>query len=171
MSNLAQRKTEALDKCLDWICGSIDELNLSLDALGCHFGLKVLSEMNMLSSLYNRKLINRYDDRIKKIISFTTEQLGRVGYLDGLVRRPESLTLYAFIYKSLYECGLKLQEFRNAIVVAVDQEAVNSRERIPFGMMDLCYALNNANIRHPFPTLRSLYHKTLLAKDPAILPP
>jgi hypothetical protein len=82
---------------------------------------------------------------------------------------PESLTLYAFIYKSLYECGLKLQEFRNAITEAVDQEAVNSRERIPFGMMDLCYALNKANIRHPFPTLRSLYHKTLLAKDPAIL--
>ena len=52
---------------------------------------------------------------------------------------------------------------------AVDQEAVNSRERIPFGMMDLCYALNKANIRNPFPTLRSLYHKTLLAKDPAIL--
>jgi hypothetical protein len=168
-SYLAQRKIEALDKCLDWICGSIDEFNFSLDALGCHFGLKVLSEMNMLSSLYNRKLIHRYDDRIKKIISFTTEQLGRVGYLDGLVRMPESLSLYAFIYKSLYECGLKLQEFRNAIMAAVDQEAVNSRERIPFGMMDLCYALNKANIKHPFPTLRSLYYKTLLAKDPAIL--
>jgi hypothetical protein len=168
VSYLAQRRTEALDKCLDWICGSIDEFNLSLDDLGCHFGLKVLSEVNLLSSLYTRKL-NRYDDRIKKIISFTTEQLGRVGYLDGLVRMPESLTLYAFIYKSLYECGLKLQEFRNAITEAVDQEAVNSRERIPFGMMDLCYALNKANIRHPFPTLRSLYHKTLLAKDPAIL--
>ena len=168
VSYLAQRRTEALDKCLDWICGSIDEFNLSLDGLDCHFGLKVLSEMNLLSSLYTRKL-NRYDHRIKKIISFTTEQLGRVGYLDGIVRMPESLTLYAFIYKSLYECGFKLQEFRNAITEAVDQEAVNSRERIPFGMMDLCYALNKANIRHPFPTLRSLYHKTLLAKDPAIL--
>ena len=168
VSYLAQRRTEALDKCLDWICGSIDEFNLSLDGLDCHFSLKVLSEMNLLSSLYSRKL-NRYDHRIKKIISFTTEQLGRVGYLDGLVRMPESLTPYAFIYKSLYECGVKLQEFRNAIMAAVDQEAVNSRERIPFGMMDLCYALNKANIRNPFPTLRSLYHKTLLAKDPAIL--
>ena len=168
VSYLAQRRTEALDKCLDWICGSIDEFNLSLDGLDSHYTLKVLSEMNLLSSLYSRKL-NRYDHRIKKIISFTTEQLGRVGYLDGLVRMPESLTPYAFIYKSLYECGVKLQEFRNAIMAAVDQEAVNSRERIPFGMMDLCYALNKANIRHPFPTLRSLYHKTLLAKDPAIL--
>jgi hypothetical protein len=165
MSNLTQRRSEAFDKCLDWICENIYEL----DALDCHFGLKVLSEMNVLCSLYKRKLNNIYDDRINKIIFFTTEQLRRVGYLDGLARMPESLTFYAFIYKSLYECGLKLQEFRNAIVAAVDQEAVNSRERIPFGMMDLCYALNKANIRHPFPTLRSLYHKTLLAKDPAIL--
>ncbi|MGC2669280.1 MAG: hypothetical protein WA220_08875 [Candidatus Nitrosopolaris sp.] len=165
MSNLTQRRSEAFDKCLDWICENIYEL----DALDCHFGLKVLSEMNLLCSLYKRKLNNIYDDRINKIIFFTTEQLRRVGYLDGLARMPESLSFYAFIYKSLYECGLKLQEFRNAIVAAVDQEAVNSRERIPFGMMDLCYALNKANIRHPFPTLRSLYHKTLLAKDPAIL--
>lgn len=166
---LSQRRTKALDKCLDWLCGSIDEFNLSLDGLGCHFGLKVLSEMTLLCSLYRRKPINTYDDRINKIISFTTEQLGRIGYLDGLVRMPESLTPYAFIYKSLYECGLKLHEFRNAIVAAVHQEAVNSRERIPFGMMDLCYALNKANIRHPFPTLRSLYHKTLLSKEPSIL--
>ena len=142
MYNLTQRRSEAFDKCLDWIYGNIYEFNLSLDALDCQFGLKVLSEMNVLCSLYKRKLNNRYDDRINKIIFFTTEQLRRVGYLDGLARMPESLTFYAFIYKSLYECGLKLQEFRNAIVAAVDQEAVNSRERIPFGMMDLCYALN-----------------------------
>jgi hypothetical protein len=169
LSYLGQRRTKVLDKCLDWLCGSIDEFNLSFDALGCHFGLKVLSEMNLLCSLYRRKLIDRYDDRINKIISFTTEQLGSTSYLDGLVRMPESLTLYAFIYKSLYEYGIKLEEFRNAIVTAVHREAVNSRERIPFGMMDLCYALNKANIRHPFPTLRSLYHKTLLSKEPSIL--
>ncbi len=169
IKNTTQRKTEALDKCLDWISRSIDNFDLSSDNLNSHFGLKVLSEMNLLSSLYNRKLINRYDGRIDKITSFTMEQLERVGYIDGLVRMPEYLSLYAFIYKSLYECGYKLQEFRNAIVAAVKQEAINSRERIPFGMMDLCYALNKADIRHPFPTLRSLYHKTLLIKNPDIL--
>jgi len=169
VSNFAERKTDALDKCLHWISRSIDNFDLSSDNLNCHFGLKVLSEMNLLSSLYNRKLINRYDERINKITSFTTEQLERAGYIDGLVRMPEFLSLYAFIYKSLYECGHKLQEFRNTIVAAVKQETINSRERIPFGMMDLCYALNRADIRHPFPTLRSLYHKTLLAKNPDIL--
>jgi hypothetical protein len=169
VSNFAQRKTKAFDKCLDWISGNIDKFDLSSSSLNCHFGLKVLSEMNLLASLYNRKLINKYDDRIKKIITFTTEQLERVGYMDGVARMPEFLSLYTFIYMSLYKCGLNLQEFRSAIVAAVEQEAINSRERIPFGMMDLCYALNKANIKHPFPTLRSLYHKTLLAKDPAIL--
>jgi Domain of unknown function (DUF6895) len=169
VSNFAQRKTQAFDKCLDWISGSIDKFDLSSSSLNCHFGLKVLSEMNLLTSLYNRKLINQYDDRIKKITTFTTQQFERVGYMDVVARMPEFLSLYAFIYMSLYECGLNLEEFRNAILTAVNQEAINSRERIPFGMMDLCYALNKANIRHPFPTLRSLYHKTLLAKDPAIL--
>jgi hypothetical protein len=125
LSYLGQRRTKVLDKCLDWLCGSIGEFNFSFDALGCHFGLKVLSEMNLLCSLYRRKPIGRYGDRINKIISFTTEQLGRASYLDGLARMPESLTLYAFIYKSLYEYGIKLEEFRNAIVTAVHREAVN----------------------------------------------
>src|SRR5690242_2626562 len=127
VSNFAQRKTKAFDKCLDWISGSIDKFDLSSSSLNCHFGLKVLSEMNLLTSLYNRKLINKYDDRIRKITAFTTEQLEKIGYMDGVVRMPEFLSLYAFIYMSLYECGLNLEEFRKAILIAVDQESINSR--------------------------------------------
>jgi hypothetical protein len=107
-------------------------------------------------------------ERIQPILSFVSGVWSRRAYQDLIVRNPESLQLYALIYKSLLHNGFDVSESAETIQMVIDEGYATSVEAVPFRLMDLRNVLDGGRFRHTLPAMTELFERTMLARRPPL---
>lgn len=169
--NFNLERDDFCKKALFWIQSKLQEFDPSNTPANNQIRLKALSELLFICYLYKRRF-KTLSNPLDNFVLFGRDIIvQKLKYPDKIHRKQELVFPYSIIYKSLSECGAKIQNLKVVIQSMLDIGLPMASEDNPYRKMELRYSLEDQGFRNLPPTFWSLYRSTSFYKALQDSPP
>jgi hypothetical protein len=169
--NFNLEKDDFCKKALFWIQSKLQEFDPSNTPVNNQIRLKALSELLFICYLYKRRF-KTLSNPLDNFLLFGRDiVVQKLKYSDRIHRKQELVLPYSIIYKSLSECGTRLQNLKDVIQSMLDLGLPMASDDNPYRKMELRYSLEGQGFRNLPPTIWSLYRGTSFYKALQNSPP